>query len=60
VSVRARPLRWAVVGLGYIAQAAVLPAFKNARRSARLMALVSGDPEKLRNPAASGLSSRSP
>jgi predicted dehydrogenase len=52
VSVRARPLRWAVVGLGYIAQAAVLPAFKNARRSARLTALVSGDPEKLRTLAA--------
>ena len=41
-------VRYAVVGLGYIAQVAVLPAFRNARRNSQLAALVSGDPEKLR------------
>ena len=40
-------IRYAVVGLGHIAQVAVLPAFKNARNS-ELLALVSADPEKLR------------
>ena len=40
-------VRYAVVGLGHIAQVAVLPAFKTARNS-ELYALVSGDPEKLR------------
>src|SRR5688572_20424432 len=35
-------VRYAVVGLGHIAQVAVLPAFARARRS-RLVALVSGD-----------------
>lgn len=40
------PVRYAVVGLGHIAQAAVLPAFANAKNS-RLTALVSGDPAKL-------------
>jgi len=40
-------IRYAVVGLGYISQAAVLPAFKHANNS-ELVALVSGDPEKLR------------
>jgi glucose-fructose oxidoreductase len=39
-------VRYAVVGLGHIAQVAVLPAFKAARNS-ELFALVSGDPEKL-------------
>jgi glucose-fructose oxidoreductase len=39
-------VRYAVVGLGYIAQAAVLPAFRHARSNSRLVALVSGDPEK--------------
>src|SRR6187431_36785 len=39
-------VRYAVVGLGYIAQAAVLPAFANARRNSRLSALVSGDAQK--------------
>jgi glucose-fructose oxidoreductase len=37
---------YAVVGLGYIAQAAVLPAFAHARNS-ELVALVSDDPVKL-------------
>jgi glucose-fructose oxidoreductase len=40
-------LRYAVVGLGHIAQVAVLPAFGNARRNSRLAALVSSDPLKL-------------
>jgi predicted dehydrogenase len=40
-------VRYAVVGLGHIAQVAVLPAFKTARNS-ELLALVSGDPEKLK------------
>ncbi len=41
-----RQIRYAVVGLGHIAQVAVLPAFGNARRNSRLAALVSGDPVK--------------
>jgi glucose-fructose oxidoreductase len=40
-------VRWAVVGLGYIAQIAVLPGFKHAG-NAELTALVSGDPTKLK------------
>jgi predicted dehydrogenase len=40
-------IRYAVVGLGHIAQVAVLPAFANARRNSRLAALVSADPVKL-------------
>jgi len=41
-------IRYAVVGLGHIAQAAVLPAFAHARRNSTLEALVSDDPDKLR------------
>lgn len=41
-------IRYAVVGLGHIAQVAVLPAFKAARNS-ELLALVSGDAAKLRS-----------
>jgi predicted dehydrogenase len=41
------PVRYAVVGLGYFAQAAVLPAFKAAPNS-ELVALVSDDKTKLR------------
>lgn len=41
-------IRYAVVGLGHIAQVAVLPAFAHARRNSRLIALVSDDPTKLR------------
>jgi glucose-fructose oxidoreductase len=44
----ARPVRFAVVGLGHIAQAAVLPAFRHARPHAELSALVSGSPAKLK------------
>ena len=40
-----RQVGYAVIGLGHIAQSAVIPAFKNAR-NARLSALVSSDPEK--------------
>lgn len=43
----ARKIRYAVIGLGHIAQAAVLPAFKHARNS-ELAALVSGNDKKLR------------
>ena len=39
-------VRYAVVGLGHIAQVAVLPAFAHAQNSV-LTALVSNDPEKL-------------
>ena len=41
-------MRYAVVGLGHIAQVAVLPAFAHARRNSRLTALISGDRSKLR------------
>lgn len=45
-SARKPAIRYAVVGLGYIAQAAVLPAFGHARGNSRLVALVSGDRAK--------------
>src|SRR5262249_36658802 len=38
--------RYAVVGLGYIAQIAVLPAFEHAKENSELVALVSGDSRK--------------
>lgn len=41
-----RKIGYAVIGLGHIIQHAVLPAFKNAERNSRLVALVSGDAEK--------------
>jgi predicted dehydrogenase len=41
-----KQIRYAVVGLGHIAQVAVLPAFGNARRNSKLAALVSGDAGK--------------
>ena len=43
----APPLRFAVIGLGHIAQAAVLPAFRHARPHVELAALVSGTKAKL-------------
>ncbi len=43
------PVEYAVVGLGHIAQVAVLPAFAHARRNSRLAALVSDDPTKLKS-----------
>lgn len=42
-----RKIRYAVVGLGNIAQAAVLPAFAHATENSELVALVSSDEEKL-------------
>ena len=42
----AKKVRYAVVGLGYIAQVAVLPAFQHARENSELVALVSGDATK--------------
>ena len=41
-------VRYAVVGLGHIAQVAMLPAFAHARRNSRITALVSDDRAKLR------------
>ncbi len=43
-----RRIRYAVVGLGHIAQVAVLPAFAHARRNSQLVAVVSGDRTKRR------------
>jgi predicted dehydrogenase len=45
---RNRVVRYAVVGLGHIAQVAVLPAFANASRNSRVTALVSNDATKLK------------
>ncbi|MCA1562202.1 MAG: Gfo/Idh/MocA family oxidoreductase [Acidobacteria bacterium] len=45
---RRAAVRYGVVGLGHIAQVAVLPAFAHARRNSRVVALVSDDPAKLR------------
>jgi len=42
-----RKVRYAVVGLGWFAQTAVLPAFAHARDRSDLAALVSDDPKKL-------------
>src|SRR5208337_2634193 len=42
-----RKIRYAVVGLGHIAQAAVLPAFAHAAENSELRALVSGNSGKL-------------
>src|SRR5262245_11433610 len=41
-------IRYAVVGMGHIAQVAVLPAFAHARRNSQLTAIVSGDRTKRR------------
>lgn len=41
-----RRIGYAVVGLGHIAQTAVLPAFQHVRENSRLAALVSGDGKK--------------
>ena len=43
-----RQIRYAVAGLGYIAQQAVLPAFAHAAKNSTLAALISDDAEKLR------------
>lgn len=41
-------IRYAVVGLGHLAQVAVLPAFRNARRNSELVTVLSGDEKKRR------------
>ena len=46
-----RRIRYAVVGMGHIAQVAVLPAFAHARRNSELIAVVSGDRTKRREMA---------
>ena len=43
-----RIVRYAVVGLGHIAQVAVIPAFAHAKRNSTLVAIVSGDGTKRR------------
>jgi len=44
---KSRRVRYAVIGLGHIAQAAMLPAFAHAKRKAELAALITDDPKKL-------------
>jgi glucose-fructose oxidoreductase len=44
-------IRYGVVGLGHIAQVAVIPAFAHARRNSQLAAIVSGDRTKRREVA---------
>lgn len=44
---KSKKIRYAVVGIGHLAQVAVLPGFSTAKNS-ELVALVSGDPEKQR------------
>src|SRR5688500_5961098 len=44
-----RRIRYGVIGLGHIAQVAVLPAFAHARRNSQLVAAVSGDATKRRD-----------
>jgi predicted dehydrogenase len=39
-------IRYALIGAGNIAQVAVLPAFKHAKATSQLVAVISGDPEK--------------
>lgn len=45
---RPRSIRYAVVGLGHIAQFAVLPSFRHARRNSSLVTVVSSDEAKRR------------
>lgn len=49
---RHKKIRYAVVGLGHIAQNAILPAFRHASENSELTALISDDPVKLRTLAA--------
>ena len=42
----AGPVRYAVVGLGHIAQVAILPAFAHAKENSAVTALISDDAEK--------------
>src|SRR5438105_7499690 len=49
MSLRTKPrVRYAVIGLGHIAQNAVLPAFENDKENSELIAFVSDDPVKRR------------
>lgn len=43
----ASKIRYAVVGLGYFAQSAILPAFEHTKKNSELALLVSDDPSKL-------------
>ena len=45
---KSKRIRYAVVGLGHIAQAAVLPAFRHASQNSELVALVSSEARKLK------------
>jgi len=45
-STKHSPVRYAVVGSGHIAQAAILPAFAHAGENSKLVAIVSGDEVK--------------
>ena len=51
MTARQRTIRYGVVGLGHIAQVAVIPAFAHARRNSELVAIVSGDRTKRREVA---------
>lgn len=42
-----RKIRYALIGLGYITQIAMLPAFRSAARNSTVAALISGDKKKL-------------
>ena len=42
-----KKVRYAIIGLGHIAQTAVLPALKHAGKNSELVALISEDQEKL-------------
>ncbi len=48
MTARKRTIRYGIVGLGHIAQVAVIPAFAHARRNSQLAAIVSGDRTKRR------------
>jgi predicted dehydrogenase len=48
VTAARRSVRYAVVGVGHIAQVAVIPAFAHARKNSELVAIVSGDRTKRR------------
>jgi predicted dehydrogenase len=50
-SKQGKKIRYAVVGLGHIAQVAILPAFAHAKRNSVLVALVSDDTTKRREVA---------
>ncbi len=43
-----KKIRYGVVGLGYISQIEALPAFAHVRENSEVTALVSGDPQKLK------------